>query len=354
MGTFSDTSYNSGMPKPDLTCVFFPDLTPWERESVRPILHKFSQNYLIEEIQWGESSSFVLPRREGAGAYWILSSDWKAALTKLGLGRTSPHVSASVFGSSPEKGTLFTLLWRKLFSSYPKSLRLLTHSPLNYRFFSEIVGMPASQVGYLPLPFTKPSLSQKSIGVPEGRPVIGTLAAFKSESNLNFFLNIAHYVVRKHPNAYFRILGTGQLYGHLTEMIRELSLEDHVSVTETLSIESLEGLDIFLYAPLRNDHFAPLLYAANRGIPVLCSEIPGIADLVQDGKTGFVIPSNETKPMGELILRLLDHPSLRASMASELQSRLLARFSEDQLESEYRSFFFGDRTSSVSTISQAA
>jgi glycosyltransferase involved in cell wall biosynthesis len=342
------------MPKPDLTCIFFQDLTPWEKESVRPIIQKLSESYHVEEILWGEGASFVLPRRGGAEAYWILSSDWKESLKKLKLGRRSPNVSVSVFGMSPEKGSLFTLLWRKLFSSYPSSLRLLTHSPLNYRFYSEIAGMPVHQVGYLPLPFPNHRIGEKNVGGPEGRPVIGTLAAFKSENNLNYFLNVAHYVVRKHPSAFFRILGTGNLYGHLVEMVRELSLEDHVSVTETLSLESLEGLDVFLYAPLRNDHFVPLLFAANRGIPVLCSELPGISDFVQDGKTGFVIPANETKPMGELILRLLDHPSLRISMASELQNRLAASYSEDELVNEYRAFFFGNKKARTSSLSEAA
>jgi glycosyltransferase involved in cell wall biosynthesis len=130
------------------------------------------------------------------------------------------------------------------------------------------------------------------------------------------------------------------LYGHISHMVSELELEKTVDVVETNNLVDVADMDIFLYGPLRNDHFLPLLIAGGQGIPVLANEITGIEQFVTDGHTGFVVPVNEVKPMAELIIRLSDDKSLRNAMGNALKERLSEKFSYTVLAENYEAVFF--------------
>jgi D-inositol-3-phosphate glycosyltransferase len=56
------------------------------------------------------------------------------------------------------------------------------------------------------------------------------------------------------------------------------------------------------------------LEAMASGTPVIASEVGGLAFLVRDGETGFLVPVREADVLGERIIRLLSNQELRASM----------------------------------------
>jgi len=338
--------------KNDLVCLYYHDLLPWERQGVEPIIRFLSQRYRVEQIEINENDRFDCAKAN-ANAVWVLSGNWRKAVSSIKRNNAGPRVYASVFGLSPTMGSLFTLLWRRLNPSLPSGLTLLAHSPINYRFFHEIEGMKKGDVVHVPLPFS----SRLSDGLrrTEGQraPVVGIYANFTPESNLNYFLNVAHYISTQRPDVHFRVLGSGALYPHIHEMVRELDLESSVFISETIGLEELSDVDVLAYVPIRNDHFIPILAAGAAKIPVVCSEIPGIESLVHEGKHGYVISANETKPLGEKTVFLLDRPELRKSMGSELGAHLAGNFSESQIATNYASLFF-DKSQWLNELEKAA
>jgi len=317
----------------ELTCVFFPDLHPWEREGVKPIIAALKGGGTVHEIE----SSERIP--SSTDAVWVIARNWKKAVRATYRKSKLVPIFASVFGLSPDTRNLFTLLWRRIRPAEFTKVKIFAHSPINHRFFSEIEGLRGEQIVYLPLctENREPPISRKS----ESSTVIGAFGRFEEETNLNFVLNVAHYVIRQKPEAQFRILGSGTLYRHLTRVVDDLGIAANVSVVETVRSDEVGSLDILLYAPLRNDHFLPLIFAAASAVTPVSTELPGIEAMVQDGKSGFVVPVNETKPMGELVIRLLDNPDLRVAMATEFRSQLLKNFDGKEVAMDYEKEFFG-------------
>ncbi len=320
--------------------MYFPDLKPWERDGVRPIINALKQICTVHEIE----SNHPIP--DGTGAIWVLAKNWKKAVRKL-RNKPGQSVYASVFGLSPDSRNLFTLLWRNLRPAEFSNVKLFAHSPINFRFFSELEGLRKDQIVYLPLCGAPPTAAFTK-HVAKGPIVIGAFGAFEQETNFNFILNIAHYVVRQRPTAKFQILGTGALQPHLARIVTDLGLKDNVTLVQTVRSEEISALDILLYAPLRNDHFLPLIFGAAAGVTAVSTELPGIDTIIQDGKTGFVVPVNETKPMGELVVRLLDNPSLRIAMAAEFRHQLFKKLDGNRIAQEYEREIFGHQTASAS------
>lgn len=314
------------MSRQCLTFLFCPDLLPWEKEGLSALVGALETLFETRTVEMEE----LRPLRsiEGRGPFWLFAHRWERALNSLKFPPgTRVHVSVLSHPSTPSLWP--ALLWRRLRPLSP-SIQLVAHSPLCFRFLCEIGRLPQDRVRYLPLPIPPSPLKQGG----RKEVVVGTLARFSADSNLNYLLSVAHYVVHRGQGARFRLLGSGPLEGHLRAIIRELGLSGSVEIAEG-DVASLQDLDIFLYSPLQNTHFIPILLAGGAQLPVISTEIPGIEQFILDGKDGFLVPVNETKPMAELVLRLVGDESFRRGLGDRLRSRLMESYSPENIATAY-------------------
>jgi len=64
-----------------------------------------------------------------------------------------------------------------------------------------------------------------------------------------------------------------------------------------------------------------LLEALAAGLPVLSTPIAGVAEIVDEGNAGLLVPAGEAGPLAQGIARLLDDAALRAKLASAGRAR---------------------------------
>ncbi len=228
---------------------------------------------------------------------------------------------------------------------------VLAHSEFAFRFLGEMERIPASRLKQLPLPYFE-STRPAPLAFGNGPVTIGVLGPFATETNLQFALNVAHYLAQRRTDVRFRLVGGGPLRAHLITTILELGLSRTVELIEPRGKWEGSGLDLLLYHPLRNEHHIPLLIAAAEGVPAICSEILGVELLIRDGHDGFILPVNETKPMAELALRLVDDAALRRFFGGRLRERLSHELYWGNFADAYAGHFFPDLT--AASISRAA
>lgn len=318
------------MPEKELIGTFYEDVPAWERAPVISLLRALAR---IRTVRIEEG-----PISAGRGSLiWVIGRDWKRALAAAKKSRADRYF-VSLMGAGGRPPSLPTLFVRKFRPLISNRVHLLTHSQLNYRFFREIEGMPESQLSCLNLPC--PEIPVKDRGNHPGFTV-GVLSPFTRDSNMNYLVNVAHYVTSRLPQVRFRIFGEGRLEAHAKNMIQDLGLEGKVTLEAGEGAEQLSQVDVCVFAPLRNHHFVPLQWAAAHRLPVVCSEVPGIEGFVKEGHSGFVVPINETKPMGELLMRVLRDPTMAQAMGNRLHDELTERYSARRLLNLFDEFFFG-------------
>lgn len=69
-----------------------------------------------------------------------------------------------------------------------------------------------------------------------------------------------------------------------------------------------------------------LLEAMSCATPVVCTDVGGMPEVVQDQVCGFVVPPNEVHALAAKIRRLLDRPDEARRMGGEARNRVLSRF----------------------------
>ncbi|MHB0924467.1 MAG: glycosyltransferase [Bellilinea sp.] len=112
-----------------------------------------------------------------------------------------------------------------------------------------------------------------------------------------------------------------QEMGRVKALSQELGLTDIVLFLGRRSQDTLpyyySAADVVV-VPSHYESFGMVaLEAMACGTPVVASQVGGLAFLVQDGVTGFVVPNGEPELLGQHLIELLLDPQLRARLGSQ-------------------------------------
>lgn len=337
-----------------LTCLFFNDLEPYEKVFIEPLMEKLSEVTSIETIWVTEAQRGFFRRKKIVGDYWVVSRNWRGALDFLAVNSNrARRVFVSVLGPVREEKGLHGLTFQAFKNPIPKSATLIAYSPLEFRFLRDIKRIPETQLKLCSLPLPSDWSLESSL-IQNEKFQVGTFCDFSSENNINFLIGVAHFVSKQNTQIHFNILGRGPLYAHLVKMVNSLGLNQTVSVVETTSPNSIKSLNLFLYAPLRNHHFIPLMLASAYSVPVVSVDLPGIEAFVSEGHTGFIIPSYDIRAMGEKVIKLYQEKALRDLLGEQFNRNLKKNLSLDVVARNYESIFWGRELSSPMEWNQAA
>ncbi len=107
----------------------------------------------------------------------------------------------------------------------------------------------------------------------------------------------------------------------LQALCKELGLEDMILFLGKRGQDTLPyyySAAEVLVMPSHYESFGMVaLEAMACGTPVVASQVGGLAFLVQDGITGFVVPNDDPEALGESLTRLIEDPELRRKMGAQ-------------------------------------
>jgi glycosyltransferase involved in cell wall biosynthesis len=92
----------------------------------------------------------------------------------------------------------------------------------------------------------------------------------------------------------------------------------------------LAAMDMFVMPSLWEGLPLSLVLAMGAGVPVVATAIAGIPEVVQDGRSGLLVPPGDPVALGAALARLADDPVLRARMGREGRASVLPRFGVDR------------------------
>ena len=120
---------------------------------------------------------------------------------------------------------------------------------------------------------------------------------------------------KEFQNMHYLICGRGEMWASLEESARELGISDHVNFLgyRTDAPELYKASDLFLFVTLREGLSVALMEAMSSGMPIICAEIRGNTDLVDDNVSG-VFTENTPEAVTEHILALYRNSEKRKAL----------------------------------------
>jgi glycosyltransferase involved in cell wall biosynthesis len=147
------------------------------------------------------------------------------------------------------------------------------------------------------------------------------------------------------------IVGKGELKGDLRQLIAAHELEQHVELAGPLPREQL--VDLFprasvLAAPCvvggdgnRDGLPTVLTEALALKVPVVATPVTGIPELVEDGRTGLIVPERDAAALAAAIRRLIEEPETARRLAAAGRARVEQNFDLRANVRELRALFEG-------------
>lgn len=140
-------------------------------------------------------------------------------------------------------------------------------------------------------------------------------------------------VARDHPDADLLILGDGEMRGPMEDAARAAGLSDRVHFLGFQARDAVRAAmadaDMLVLPSFAEGVPVVLMEAMASRRPVIASQIAGVAELVEDGVSGHVIPAGDARTLADRMTLLLSDADLRARMGEAGRARVAAEFDID-------------------------
>ena len=199
--------------------------------------------------------------------------------------------------------------------------------------------------GYTPLP--PPPAGDRPFARSLALPGPFALFAGRLASNLGLgSLLPAFGRLRRHdPTASLVLVGAdGGQRAFVERRARELGLEGAVRLVGFVEDESLlaaafREARVFVLPSEYEAFGLVLLEAMAQGTPVVASRVGGIPEFVEDGSAGRLVPPGDAERLAEALLALWDDPETRSRMGEFGRTRIVPRYSWDEVARRLRTLF---------------
>ena len=183
--------------------------------------------------------------------------------------------------------------------------------------------------------------SRNKFGLPIDAKVIAGVGRLNPQKNFSLFLDIAAALAPRFPELRFLLAGEGPEESMLREKARTLGLADRIVfagyVADTRQVYA--AADILLMPSRFEGLPMTLLEAMAMGLPVVASKLDGIAEVIEDGREGFLIESNDTHGFVERCAALLENPAKSSEFAANARAKIEARFSVERMTSAVEAIY---------------
>jgi glycosyltransferase involved in cell wall biosynthesis len=172
---------------------------------------------------------------------------------------------------------------------------------------------------------------REQLGGSGTRPLVLTPARLNPQKGHRVLLEAISEV----PDALFLFAGEGSERAALETEAERLGVSDRVrflgrreDVPELLAV-----CDVFALPSLYEGSSLAVLEAMAAGIPIVSTAIGGTEELIEDGRSGLLVPPGDAKALAAALHRALGDPELRHALAARARERIDAGLTREQTAS---------------------
>jgi len=171
--------------------------------------------------------------------------------------------------------------------------------------------------------------------------LIGIIGRLSSQKGHQYFLNILPRLIKKY-NIKAIFVGDGELRKKYEKFILNNSLQSHVILAgyQKDIAGILSALDIFLLPSIREGLPFSIIEAMAVGVPVICTDVGGIPEIVKNGETGILIPSRNSEIIFKNIEYLIKNNKLRTRLIEKAKLYVEKNFSIDNMYNKTLDIYF--------------
>lgn len=154
---------------------------------------------------------------------------------------------------------------------------------------------------------------------------MGRLAPVKG---LRVLLQALESLIVDYPDLHLTLIGDGPDRAELERLAsplgKSVTFTGYMSQAEVA--EAMRQCDIFVLPSFAEGVPVVLMEALASGRPVVATAVAGVSELVEEGRSGFIVPPGDPVALADGIRKLADDPALRDAMGQVGREKVLLDF----------------------------
>lgn len=183
------------------------------------------------------------------------------------------------------------------------------------------LGIPAEKLrvvqnGIKPLAeFQRDDVRQR-LGLGDNTVCFGFVGRISHQKAVNRIISAFAMAHGRMSDVHLVIVGEGPLSEDMRSLVHRFGLQREVTFTgAAVGTEMMAAFDTFVLASRYEGLPYVLIEAAASGLPIVCTDVGGARDIVDDAENGYVLAEQDVELLADRLLKLARRPELRDSMA---------------------------------------
>jgi len=162
-----------------------------------------------------------------------------------------------------------------------------------------------------------------SLGLPPTAPVIGAVTRLAAQKDPTTLVRAAGAVLRDLAGAHLVVVGDGPLRGECERLVAALGIAPRVRLTGIRrDVAALMGaFDVLALTSLWEGLPRVIPQAMAAGVPIVASAVDGVTEVIEDGRTGLLVPPGNPDVLAGRLRALLLEPGRGQALAARAGAR---------------------------------
>lgn len=176
---------------------------------------------------------------------------------------------------------------------------------------------------------------REEIGVGADQKLVGNIGALVEAKGQRYLLEAAPLILKEMPETRFVIIGDGKLESKLKDIAFRLGVSDAVCFAgfqEDIG-RYLTAFDVLVVSSLMEGLNNSAIEAMMVGKPVVGTDVGGIPEIIEHGKTGLMVPCENHIALAEAVLDILNNPEKAAAFGSAGREVAYKKFTVERMVS---------------------
>ncbi len=173
--------------------------------------------------------------------------------------------------------------------------------------------------------------------------IVGYLGSLYRRKGVLNFTQVIPLVTNLRKDCKFVLIGGGPLLEIVKTEADRLEKSESLTVTGFVDYDHLKEYynEMKLYVlPTYAEGIPSTIFEAMAcGTPVLTTPVGGIRDVIKEGKTGFLLKSNEPRHIADRIVQLLDDPELLERVSANAYKYVRGNFNAEKVRESWQRIF---------------
>ena len=160
---------------------------------------------------------------------------------------------------------------------------------------------------------------RKELNLENDHLLLGSVGRLSDQKDPITMIEAFGIISKPFPNAHLALVGDGELKGKILEKIDKLKLNGkvHLIGNKNNPWSVYHSMDLFIMSSIYEGVGRSITEALSCGVPVVCTDVEGVPEIVRDNITGILVPPKDSNKLADGIIRTLNDMDTAKKMAEE-------------------------------------